>query len=79
MSLRGEVSYKPLRQRLLRHYQHSGPRLSLPEGAALRAGVRRIYELLGHRMTAAQWEEFWRVFSRSTPKSSSAPACKTDE
>lgn len=69
VSLVGGVRYEPLRQRLVRHYQHSGPRLSLPEGEAMRAGVRRFYELHGHRMTAAQREEFWRVFSRSTPKS----------
>jgi len=70
VSLVGGVRYEPLRQRLVRHYQHSGPRLSLPEGEAMRAGVRRFYELHGHRMTAAQREEFWRVFSSSTPKSS---------
>jgi GT2 family glycosyltransferase len=70
VSLFGGVRYEPLRRRLVRHYQHSGPRLSLPEGEAMRAGVRRFYELHGHRMTAEQLEEFQRVFSRSTPKSS---------
>ena len=32
----------------------------------MRAGVRRFYELHGHRMTAAQVTEFKRVFADST-------------
>jgi glycosyltransferase involved in cell wall biosynthesis len=66
ISLSGAVRYERLRRRLVRHYQHSGPRLSIPEGEAMRAGVRLFYERHGHRMTAAQLEEFNRVFSRST-------------
>ena len=58
LGLRGRVSYQPLRQRLVRHHQHGGPRLCTPKGDAIRSGVRRFYELHGPRMTEAQREEF---------------------
>jgi glycosyltransferase involved in cell wall biosynthesis len=54
LSRRGEVRYEPLRQRLVRHYQHSGPRLCTPKAEAMRTGVRRFYELYAPRMTEAQ-------------------------
>jgi glycosyltransferase involved in cell wall biosynthesis len=68
-SLIGGIRYEPLHRALVRHHQHSGVRLSTPEGEAMRAGVRRFYELHGHRMTAEQLKEFQRVFWTSTIKS----------
>jgi glycosyltransferase involved in cell wall biosynthesis len=65
ISLHGQVTYEPLRRQLVRHHQHSGARLSAPEGESMRVGVRRFFELHGHRMTAAQVNEFRRVFSES--------------
>ena len=66
MSRYGSVRYQPLRRRLVRHYHHSGPRLCIPTAEPMRAGVRRFYELHGHRMSAAQVREFNRVFAAST-------------
>ena len=60
LSLRGAINYRPLPQRLVRHYQHSGTRLSATGSEAIRGGIRRFYELHGHRMTPAQREEFRR-------------------
>jgi GT2 family glycosyltransferase len=68
-SLIGGIRYQPLHQCLVRHHHHSGLRLSAPEGEAMRAGVQRLYELHGHRMTAEQLRNFQHVFSRSIPKS----------
>lgn len=58
VSLHGSVSYHPLRERLVRHYQHTGPRLCTPRAATMRIGVQRFYELHAWRMTPAQREEY---------------------
>jgi glycosyltransferase involved in cell wall biosynthesis len=71
LSLRGEVRYEPLPGRLVRHYQHTGPRLCTPKADAMSAGVRRFYDLHAHRMAEVQREEFrdsvrllWRIDER---------------
>ena len=64
LSLHGSVRYHPLHQRLVRHYQHAGPRLCTPRAATMRIGVRRFYELHARRMTPAQREEFGRNMRR---------------
>ncbi len=58
LGLHGGVRYAPLRGRLVRHYQHGGPRLCTPRAEDMRAGVRRFYELHAHRMSEAQREEY---------------------
>ncbi len=58
LGLRGTVRYEPLRERLVRHYQHTGRRLCTPRSAGARAGTRRFYELYAARMSAAQRLEF---------------------
>jgi glycosyltransferase involved in cell wall biosynthesis len=58
LSLRGEVKYERLPKRLVRFHQHKGGKLCTPAGDAMRAGIRRFYELHAHRMTEAQREEF---------------------
>ena len=58
LSLRGNARYHPLRQRLVRHYEHAAARLCAAKGEAMRAGIRRFYQLAGHRMSDAQREEF---------------------
>ena len=58
LCLHGAVRYAPLRQMLVRHYQHTGPRICTPRGEAVRSGLRRFFELHAHRMTPAQREEF---------------------
>ena len=58
LSLHAGIRYAPLRQRLVCHYQHDGPRLCMRHGTAMYAGIHRFYALHGHRMTAAQREEF---------------------
>lgn len=60
LSLRGAVRYEPLRQRLVRHYHHGGPRICTPRSAAVRSGIRRFFELHAPRMTPAQRDEFGR-------------------
>jgi glycosyltransferase involved in cell wall biosynthesis len=65
ISLLRHVRYQPVHERLVRHNHHPGPRLSLPEGEAMRAGVRRFYRQHGRRMTPAQREEFRRIFAAS--------------
>jgi glycosyltransferase involved in cell wall biosynthesis len=61
LSLRGEVRYERLPERLVRNYEHKGPRLTALKGEAMRVGVRRFYELHAQRMTPAQREEFRSV------------------
>jgi glycosyltransferase involved in cell wall biosynthesis len=61
LSLRATVRYAPLRQRLVRHYQHAHDRLCMRHGAAMRAGIRRFFELHGWRMSAAELERFRRA------------------
>jgi glycosyltransferase involved in cell wall biosynthesis len=58
LSLRGDVRYERLPKRLVRAHQHKGPKLCTPAGAAMRAGIRRFYQLHSHRMTAGQRAEF---------------------
>ena len=58
LSLRHNVKYHRLPERLVRFHEHGGPKLCTPAGDAMRAGIRRFYELHSHRMTEAQREEF---------------------
>jgi glycosyltransferase involved in cell wall biosynthesis len=58
LSFLGTVRYERLGKRLVRFYQHKGPKLCTPAGDAMRHGVRRFYEIHSHRMTEAQREEF---------------------
>ena len=58
LSLRGGVRYLNLRQRLVRFYQHTGPKLGTPASEAMQVGIRRFYELHAHRMTALQRQQF---------------------
>lgn len=64
LSLHGSARYAPLRERLVRHYQHDGPRICVPQSAAVRSGIRRFFELHAHRMTTAQRQEFGRNVRR---------------
>jgi glycosyltransferase involved in cell wall biosynthesis len=64
LCLHGGVRYEPLRQRLVRHHHHAGPRLCTPGTDAMRAGVRRFYELHAPRMTPGQREEYGRNMRR---------------
>ena len=57
LSLR-EVTCERVKVRLVRHYEHKGPKLCNPKGEAMRFGIRRFYELHSHRMTEEQREEF---------------------
>jgi glycosyltransferase involved in cell wall biosynthesis len=52
------VKYEHLPKRLVRFYQHTGPKLCTVKGNAMRAGIRRFYEIHSHRMTEALREEF---------------------
>jgi glycosyltransferase involved in cell wall biosynthesis len=58
LSLRGDVKYHPLRQRFVRHHEHTAARLCAAQGEAMRAGIRRFYQLHAHRMSEAQRDEF---------------------
>jgi glycosyltransferase involved in cell wall biosynthesis len=58
LSLRGEVRYERLPERLVRRYEHKGPKLTALKSEAMRVGVRRFYEIHAHRMTEAQREQF---------------------
>lgn len=58
LSLPGNAKYHPLRQRLVRHYEHAAARLCAATSEAMRAGIRRFYQLHAHRMSDAQREEF---------------------
>ena len=58
LSLRGGVRYLNLQQRLVRFYQHTGPKLGTPASEAMQVGIRRFYELHGHRMTTLQRQQF---------------------
>lgn len=58
LSLRGDVRYGRLPQRLVRFHQHNGPKLCTPRTETMSAGIRRFYELHSHRMTAQQRDEF---------------------
>jgi hypothetical protein len=58
LSLHAGVKYGRVSQRLVRFYQHTGPKLCMPQGDSIRTGARRFYELHAGRMTDAQREEF---------------------
>ena len=58
LSLYAGVRYAALHERLVRHYQHTRTRLCMRLGDPMRAGVRRFFELHGHRMSAAERERF---------------------
>jgi glycosyltransferase involved in cell wall biosynthesis len=58
LSLCEGAKYGRLPKRLVRFYQHTGPKLCTARGDAMRAGIRRFYEIHSHRMTEAQREEF---------------------
>ncbi len=58
LSQRGGVSYERLPKRLVRHYEHNGPKLTKANSDAIRAGVGRFYELHAHRMTEGQRQQF---------------------
>src|SRR5262249_12532549 len=58
LSLRDGVKYGRLSKRLVRVHRHTGARLTTPAGPAIRAGIRRFYELHSQRMTATQQETF---------------------
>jgi glycosyltransferase involved in cell wall biosynthesis len=60
LSLQPGVRYAPLRERLVRHHHHAGPRLCTPHGDAMRAGIRRFFALHGPRMDATQRAQFHR-------------------
>lgn len=61
LGLHPGLRYAPLRERLVRHHHHGGPRLCTRRGAAMRAGIRRFFVLHGPRMDAAQRAEFHRA------------------
>jgi glycosyltransferase involved in cell wall biosynthesis len=58
LSLCAGLRYARLPRRLVRWHRHAGSRLGTPGGEAMRAGVRRFYELHSPRMTSAQREQF---------------------
>jgi glycosyltransferase involved in cell wall biosynthesis len=58
LSLCQGIKYGRLPERLVRFHQHTGPKLCTVKGDAMRAGIRRFYEIHCHRMTEAQLEEF---------------------
>jgi GT2 family glycosyltransferase len=58
LSLRGNVKYHPLRERFVRHHEHTAARLCAVQGEAMRAGIRRFYQLHARRMSEAQRDEF---------------------
>lgn len=60
LSLRLGLRYGPLRQRLVGHHHHDRPRLCTVRGDAMRAGIRRFFELHAARMDAAQRARFAR-------------------
>lgn len=64
LSLLPGVRYAPLHQPLVRHYQHTQHRLCMRRGDAMRAGIRRFYELHGPRMSEAQRDEYRRAVRR---------------
>ena len=64
LSLLGNARYHPLRQRLVRHYEHAEARLCAAKGEAMGAGIRRFYQLHAHRMSDAQRREFARNVRR---------------
>ena len=53
-----------LRERLVRHYQHPGPRLCTPRTDTMRIGIQRFYERYAQRMTPVQRAEFGRNMRR---------------
>jgi glycosyltransferase involved in cell wall biosynthesis len=58
LSLRPGVGYRPLHRPLVRVHEDSECRLSTPRSAAKLHGIRRFYELHGHRMNDTQLAEF---------------------
>jgi len=64
LSLRGDVKYERLPKRLVRSHQHKGSKLCTPAGDAMRAGIRRFYELHGHRMTDEQRQQYRNMARR---------------
>jgi len=61
LSLHPAVRYAPMRERLVRHYQHTSERLCMRQGDAMRAGIRRFFELHGTRMDDSERERFRRA------------------
>lgn len=61
LSVCGGVRYAALRQRLVRHSQHTRERLCMRLGDPMRTGVQRFFELHGHRMSAAERERFGQI------------------
>ena len=64
LSLRGGIRYLNLQQRLVRFYQHAGPKLGTPAGEAMQVGIRRFYELHAHRMSDSQRQQFREMTRR---------------
>jgi glycosyltransferase involved in cell wall biosynthesis len=64
LSLRGNVKYQRLPERLVRFHQHRGPKLCTPAGEAMCGGIRRFYEVHAHRMTEKQRDEFRKNAAR---------------
>jgi glycosyltransferase involved in cell wall biosynthesis len=58
LSLRTGIKYGRLAKRLVRLYQHTGPKLCAVKGDAMRSGIRRFYEIHSDRMTEEQREAF---------------------
>ena len=58
------LRYAPLHGVPVRHHEHGRARQCLPRGVAMRAGVRRFYELHRQRMTPGQQQEFRDVARR---------------
>ena len=61
LSLHPAVRYAPLRERLVRHYQHTSDRLCTRQGDAMRAGIRRFFELHAARMDESERERYRRA------------------
>jgi glycosyltransferase involved in cell wall biosynthesis len=58
LSLHGGVRYLNLQQRLVRFYQHTGPKLGTPASEAMRVGIRRFYDLHARRMNETQRQQY---------------------
>lgn len=58
------VRYARLPERLVRHHQHTETRLCTRRGDAMRAGVRRFFELYGPRMDETQRDQFRHLVRR---------------
>lgn len=58
LSSQPRIRYARLAQRLVRHHQHTQTRLCMRRGDAMRAGVRRFFELYAARMNDTQRDGF---------------------